>query len=73
MRNLYKALKELLPAPAVQVGTVVAYAGGVATIELPGGGTDQARGDADVGQRVFFRAGAIEGLAPDLPVVTVDV
>ena len=47
--------------------------GGVATIEVPGGGYAQARGDATVGQRVYFRDGAIEGLAPTLTLVSADV
>jgi hypothetical protein len=67
MRNPYKALLRLLPNPPLQVGTVLALNNGVATIELPGGGHAQARGEAAVGARVFFRNGAIEGEAPALP------
>ena len=71
--NLYKALLGLLPGRPLQVGTVAAIAGGVATIALPGGGTGQARGNAAVGDRVFFRDGVIEGPAPALTVVLIDV
>ena len=39
---------------------------GVATVDLPGGGRLQARGDAQAGQRVFVRNGVIEGEAPNL-------
>jgi hypothetical protein len=67
--NFYRQFIGLLPARPLQVGTVTAVDGGVATIELAGGGILQARGDATVGQRVFVRDGAIEGQAPTLTYV----
>lgn len=73
MNNPYRALLSLLPGRPLQVGTVTATAGGVATIELPGGATAQARGSASVGARVFFRDGSIEGTAPSLPVEVISV
>lgn len=73
MSNLYAQFRRLLASPALQVGTVTAVDGGVATIELPGGGVDQARGDAAVGQSVFFRDGVIEGTAPDLTFVAITI
>lgn len=72
-RNPYTALLGLLPRTPLLVGEVVAYSGGLATIELPDGSTLQARGAATVGQRVFFRDGAIEGLAPSLTLETIDI
>lgn len=71
--NPFKRLLGLLPQRPLQVGTVIGVSGGVATIELPGGGRDQARGAASVGQRVFFRDGAIEGTAPALTYLEIDV
>lgn len=71
--NPYKRLIGLLPGRPLLVGDVVSVTGGVATIEVPGGGYAQARGDATVGQRVYFRDGAIEGLAPTLTLVSADV
>ena len=47
--------------------------GGVAVIEVPGGGQVAARGEAAVGQRAFFRDGVIEGVAPDLTIVEVEI
>lgn len=73
MSNPFRALINLLPARPLMVGTVVAISNGVATIGLPGGGSMQARGAASVGQRVFFRDGAIEGVAPDLTIEEIDV
>lgn len=71
--NPYKMLRDLLPDPALEVGEVIAFADGTATIELPGGGTVQGRGSATVGQRVFVRDGVIEGEAPALTTVLIEV
>lgn len=73
MRNPFVELLEILPANPLQVGTVASYANGVCTLNLPGGGSLQVRGEAAVGARVFFRAGAIEGPAPTLPVEVISV
>ena len=45
----------------------------MATIALPGGGQDKARGAATIGQTVYFRGGVIEGPASELPVDEVEV
>ncbi len=71
--NPFKQLKAILPDPPLLVGDVIAYSNGVATVELPDGGTVQARGEAAVSDRVFVRDGAIEGPAPSLTVVLIDV
>ena len=73
MRNPYRVLLDLLPQTPLQVGDVTAIDNGVATITLPGGGTTNARGAAQVGDRVFFRDGVIEGTAPALPVAFLEV
>lgn len=73
MRNLFKQFRDLIPEAPVQAGTVTAVVGGVATVALPGGGTIQARGTASVGQKVFVRDNAIEGLAPALTDVLIEV
>ena len=65
--NVYAALKEILAPGRVQIGTVVAYVDGTATLELPGGGQIRARGQAAVRAKVFFKDGVIQGPAPDLP------
>jgi hypothetical protein len=71
--NPFKKLLALLPNPPLLVGDVTAVIDGVATIELPGGGVMQARGETTVGARVFFRDGAIEGDAPTLSIELIDV
>ena len=76
MRNLFRQFLDLIPDPALQVGTVTARSDELVVVTLPGGGTLQARG-ADVtialGQKVFVRNGVVEGLAPDLPVELIEV
>lgn len=73
MLNPYKALRALLPDAPLLAGTVTAYSSGVATVTLPGGGTVNARGEATVGQRVFVRDGAIDGPAPELVQLVIEV
>ncbi len=73
MSNLYHQFLALLPPRPLQVGTVTAVAGQLCTVQLPGGGVLQARGDAAVSDRVFVRDGLIEGLAPALTVVAIDI
>lgn len=73
MSNLYVQLKDLLAPGRSQIGTISAYADGVATLDLPGGGQIRARGPAaSVGQKVFVQDGVIQGPAPNLPLI-VDV
>lgn len=71
--NFYRALLDLMPAPALLVGEVVASAGGVADVALPSGAIVQARGAATIGARVFVRNGLIEGEAPALTPVEIEV
>ena len=73
MRNIFKEFAEIFPDPPLQVATVTAISDGVATVTLPGGGVLRARGEATVGQRVFVRDGLIEGEAPSLPFVAIEI
>lgn len=74
MSNLFRELKALLPEPALQVATVAAtHADGTCTVSYPGGSQQRVRGAGTVGGRVFVRAGQVEGNAPNLPAVTLDV
>ncbi|QPF74185.1 hypothetical protein G8A07_15525 [Roseateles sp. DAIF2] len=73
MRNPFRQFLDLIPTEPLQVGTVRAVANGLATIELPGGGTISARGEAVIGQNVFVRGGAIEGAAPALPIEVIEI
>ena len=73
MHNLYQQFRALLPHAPLQVGTVATASNGVVTVQLPGGGRLNARGQADIGQNVFVRDGVIEGLAPNLALEVIDI
>lgn len=73
MPNIYKQLRALFPDPSLFVGDVMAYSDGEAIIDLPDGTTMKARGEAQIGDRVFFRDGVIEGPAPTLDYYLIEV
>lgn len=73
MSNPFVKLLRLLPQYPLQVGTVSSMNETLANIELPGGNFIRARGTAAVGQTVFVRNGVIEGEAPALSVVEIEV
>jgi hypothetical protein len=73
MRNVYRQFLELIPVDPLQVGTVQATAGNLVSVQLPGGAAIKARGVATVGQNVFVRGDAVEGPAPDLPIVLIEI
>ena len=64
MHNLYEQFRQLIPDPPLQAGTVIDVGSGVVTVALPGGGRIKTRGSAALGQKVFVRDDAIEGIAP---------
>lgn len=72
--NLYRQLRELLPEPALTVATVTAtHTDGTVTVSYPGGSQQRVRGTGSVGAKVFVRAGQVEGDAPNLPNLVIDV
>ena len=73
MTNIYRQFLDLLPARPLQVATVTATDGSIATVTLPGGGVLQVRGTAAVGAQVFVRDGVIEGVAPSLTIEVIEV
>lgn len=73
MPNLLQQFRDLVGSDPLLVGDVVAVTAGGVVVELPGGAQITARGVAQVNDRVFVRAGAIQGPAPALPVSVLDV
>lgn len=73
LSNPWRELQQLLAGPSLQVGKVLAIERGVVIVQLPGGGEIRARGEATVGRPVFVRGGVIEGEAPDLPVIVIEI
>ena len=73
MHNLYQQFRSLLPDPPLQAGTVIEVTGGVVTVQLPGGGLLKARGNAQIGQKVFVRDAVVEAIAPNLTLELIDI
>lgn len=74
MSNLYRQLRDLLPEPPLLRAVVAADHGdGSCTVTYPGGSPQRVRGSAAVNASVFVRNGVIEGSAPELEAVTVEV
>ena len=70
MKNPFTQLLEQLAPATLQVGTVQRCEDGIAWVVLPSGEKLRVRGEAQPGTQVFISGGAIEGKAPELPVVT---
>lgn len=73
MTNLYRQFAKLFAPDPLLVGEVLATDAMSVTVELPDGSLIKARGTASVGDKVFIRAGAIEGPAPDVAVVEIEI
>lgn len=73
MHNLYRQFRQLLPDPPLHAGIVVEVGASRVVIALPGGGLVLGRGEATLGQTVFVRDGVIEGEAPSLPQVDIEI
>lgn len=71
--NVYAAFLALLPSYPLQVANITSIDGEVAHLALPGGGVLTARGVGAVGDQVFVRDGVIEGQAPAMPFVQVEI
>jgi hypothetical protein len=71
--NPFQRLINMLPKRPLQVGVVASTGGGTSVITLPDGNDVVVRGSASVGASVFFRDGVIEGTAPALTVVEIEV
>lgn len=74
--NLYRQLRSLLPEPPLLVATVLSIDTdlGTSLVEFPGGGLQTVRGTAvTVGLGAFVRNGVVEGEAPALTLLTIEV
>jgi hypothetical protein len=73
MANPYKKLIQMLPQQTIERGEVMVVLDDGVLIDLPTGERIKARGAATVGDFVYIRAGAIDGIAPELTGTTIDV
>lgn len=71
--NLWKRLKQLLPEAPLLVGVVDSVDAYGALVLLPDGSLTAVRGAATVGDSVFIRNGLIEGPAPELTAVLIEI
>ena len=73
--NLYLDFQRLLPPAPLLVGEVISHdAGDQSTVQLPGGALIRVRGQSvAIGNKAFIKLGRIEGEAPDLTAVTIEV
>jgi hypothetical protein len=73
MPNILQAFRALLPKTPRRVGTVQIVGFGSVTLSVPGGGSVVVLGEAKVGDQVFYRDGVVEGLAPALSAIDIEV
>lgn len=71
--NFYSRLRNLFPEARLQVGTVSAVGADSVSVTLPDGSMLRARGSASVGETVYVRDGIVEGSAPDLPIIEIEI
>lgn len=71
--NIYAKFLGLIPSKPLQIGVIVGLTADGCTVRLPTGEAVKVRGAGQVGQPVFFRDGVIEGQAPNLQVVEINV
>ncbi|MGY8903704.1 MAG: hypothetical protein ACKVIH_04055 [Burkholderiales bacterium] len=74
--NLFRALRELLPQSPLLVATVISVqpTEGTSIVEYPGSSQQTVRGtEVAAGSQVFVRSGVIEGQAPALTAITIEV
>lgn len=73
MRNIYRRFSDLTGRPVRTVGTCISAAFGECVIQYPGGGTITVQGAGTVGQAYFVRDGRLDGEAPELPALEIEV
>lgn len=73
MRNLYRRFTDLTGRSLRTVGIVISSEFNECTIQYPGGGLVRVKGAGVVGTRYFVLDGRLDGEAPGLGSLTVEV
>lgn len=73
MANLLTMFKGLLPNEPLMVGTVQASSGDNHQVQLMSGGIMIVRGKAAPGNQVFIKGEVIQGVAPNLTPLTIEI
>lgn len=73
MKNLFKRFSDLTGRSLRTVGTCISADFGECTIQYPGGSITRVRGAGVVGNRYFVLDGQLDGDAPTLASLTIEV
>ena len=74
MPNLWRQFQDLLPTSTTLIGTIIAtHIDQTVSVQLLDGGQLRVTGNATDGTRVFIRDGRIEGEAPELPQIDIEI
>lgn len=73
MRNLYRRFSDLTGRSLRTVGTCIAADFGECTIQYPGGSVVRVKGAGEVGTRYFVMDGKLDGEAPTLVSLEMEV
>lgn len=73
MRNLFRRFADLTGRSLRTVGTCIAADFGECTIQYPGGSQVRVKGAGVEGTRYFVQDGKLDGEAPSLPSLTLEV
>lgn len=73
MKNLYRRFSSLSGRSLRTVGTCISADFGECTIQYPGGSIVRAKGAGEVGTRYFVQDGKLDGEAPSLSSLTIEV
>jgi hypothetical protein len=74
MPNLWRQFEDLLPRAPLLLGTVVTrHSDGTLTVQLLDGGLLRVNGPGSPDERVFVRGGQVQGPAPMLPTVEIEI
>lgn len=73
MKNLYKRFSDLTGRSLRTVGTCVSSANGESVLQYPGGALVRVQGEGTPEQRYFVRDGALDGEAPTLVGLEIEV
>jgi hypothetical protein len=73
--NLYRALRQVIQEPPLLHGSVIAVhaSDNQVTVQYPGGGTQRVRGSGVVSEEVWVKDGQVQGPAPTLVAMTIEV
>jgi hypothetical protein len=73
MKNLFRRFTDLTGRSTRAVGTCISAAAGECTIQYPGGGLARVKGDGVEGTRYFVLAGRLDGEAPVLSSLEIEI